>query len=307
MKKEKTVLESQAFLEFTDVNFTYPQIEDEETKPVFDHFYGELPSGFVSLVGPNGCGKTTLLLLASARLCPSSGCVKLLGTDTRNFFPVIRVTKENGTETQEIAKPKYDEEERNLFASVIYQNMEFETDETVENLLRQVLKNGKCKNKDDSFFTEIKDVCELQNILSHPLTKLSKGEIQRVLIAFSLLYGSNSIFMDEPLFAMEYNQKEKILSYLVNYSKKNNITIYISMHELELTKKYSQSVILFYPDRSMALGTPEEVLTDEELEKAFGVPSSQLRNTERLTREQLAEAAKVEKQMEDELNKLEKK
>ncbi len=307
------------FLEFTDVTFTYPPIEEydengevfvQESKPVFEHFSAELPEGFVSLVGPNASGKSTLMMLASGRLCPSSGMIKLFETDTREFFPIIRVTKTEEGETQEIAQPRRSEEEKNILASVIYQNMEFETSEKVEELLKQVFENGEFQGKtpaefgNENIFEKVIEVFELNEILNRSISGISKGELQRTLLAFSVLYGSKSIFMDEPLFAMEYSQKEKALSFLVDYSKKMNVTIYISMHELELSKKFAPLVLLFYPDRNMDLGTPEEVLTDEALEKAYGVPASQLRNTERLTRSQMIEATRVEKEMEEKLNEV---
>jgi len=116
---------------------------------------------------------------------------------------------------------------------------------------------------------------------------LSKGEIQRVLLAFGILYGSASLFMDEPLFAMEPHQKEAALAYLKEYVHKTGTTIYISMHELDLTKKYADTVLLFYPNRDMALGTPEEVLTRDDVEKAYGVPYAMLKDHENLSREYL--------------------
>ena len=307
------------FLEFVDVNFTYPPIEEydengevfvQESKPVFEHFSAELPEGFVSLVGPNASGKSTLMMLASGRLCPSSGMVKLFETDTREFFPAIKITKTKEGETQEIVEPSKSEEEKNILASVIYQNMEFETSEKVEELLKQVFENGEFQGKtpsefgSENIFEKVIEVFELKEILDRSISGISKGELQRTLLGFSVLYGSKSIFMDEPLFAMEYYQKEKALSFLVDYSKKMNVSIYISMHELELSKKFAPLVLLFYPDRNMDLGTPEEVLTDEALEKAYGVPASQLRNTERLTRSQMIEATQVEKEMQEKLNEV---
>ena len=304
------------FLEFVDVNFTYPPVEEydengevfvQESKPVFEHFSAELPEGFVSLVGPNASGKSTLMMLASGRLCPTSGMIKLFETDTREFFPIIRITKTEEGETQEIVEPSKSEEEKNILASVIYQNMEFETSEKVEELLKQVFENGEFQGKspaqfgNENIFEKVIEVFELKEILNRSISGISKGELQRTLLGFSVLYGSKSIFMDEPLFAMEYYQKEKALSFLVDYSKKMDVSIYISMHEIELSKKFAPLVLLFYPDRNMDLGTPEEVLTDEALEKAYGVPASQLRNTERLTRSQMIEAARVEKEMEEKL------
>ena len=270
------------FLEFNDVTFAYPPVEGDldengkqiEPKPVFEHFSAQLPKGFVSFVGQNGCGKSTLMLLASGRLSPTGGTVSLLGQNPANL----------------------PEEEKNLLASVIYQNMEFETEDKVSELLSYVYQNGALKGKAKAIrdtteggdlLGEVIDVFELKNVLEHPLTKLSKGEIQRVLLAFGILYGSASLFMDEPLFAMENYQKENALAYLKEFVHKTGTTIYISMHELDLTKKYADTVLLFYPNRNMALGTPEEVLTRDEVEKAYGVPYAMLKDHENLSREYL--------------------
>lgn len=275
-----------SFLKFNDVTFTYPQVEgdlDSEGKQivpqsVFEHFSAEFPEGvFLSLVGQNGCGKTTFLMLASGRIKPVSGNVELLGKNPATLS----------------------EEQKTSLASIIYQNMEFETDEKVKNLLLSVYKNGSLKGKasairDSSkdFLEEVTEVFELEEILEHSLVHISKGEIQRVILAFSLLYGSPAIFMDEPMFAMEERQKEKSLSYLKEFVKKTGTTIYCSMHELDLTKKYADLVLLFYPNRDMSLGTPDEVLTAEDLEKAYNIPAAMLKEKETLNREQLVEIAR---------------
>ena len=270
------------FLEFNDVTFTYPPVEGDldengkqiEPKPVFEHFSASLPKGFVSFVGQNGCGKSTLMLLASGRLTPDSGSVSLLGQNPASL----------------------DDEKKNLLASVIYQNMEFETEDKVSELLSFVYKNGALKGNAKTIrkstdggdlLSETIEVFELNSVLDHALTHLSKGEIQRVLLAFGILYGSDSLFMDEPLFAMENPQKEAALAYLKEFVHKTGKSIYISMHELDLTKKYADTVLLFYPNRDMALGTPEEVLTRDDVEKAYGVPYAMLKDHENLSREYL--------------------
>lgn len=268
------------FLEFNDVTFTYPAVEGDldengkqiEPKPVFEHFSAVLPKGFVSFVGQNGCGKSTLMLLASGRLTPTSGTVSLLGQNPASLG----------------------DEQKNLLASVIYQNMEFETEDKVSELLSYVYQNGALKGNakaikdgNSDLLGEVIDVFELSSVLEHSLTKLSKGEIQRVLLAFGILYGSASLFMDEPLFAMENYQKENALAYLKEFVHKTGTSVYISMHELDLTKKYADTVLLFYPNRDMSLGTPEEVLTRDEVEKAYGVPYAMLKDHENLSREYL--------------------
>lgn len=267
------------FLELNDVTFTYPPVAGDVDEngaqivpaPVFEHFSAQLPSGFVSFVGQNGCGKSTLLLLASGRLCPDSGTVLLLGKNPYSL----------------------PEEEKNLLASVVYQNMEFETEDSVGELLSNVYANGNHTGNapgirgTETLLSEAIDVFELKPVLGNGLTKLSKGEIQRVLLAFGILYGSTSLFLDEPLFAMEERQKESALAYLKEYTRKTSTTIYISMHELELTRKYADTVLLFFPDKTMTLGTPEEVLTRDDIEKAYGVPYAMLKQQESLSREYL--------------------
>lgn len=265
-----------SFIDFEDAAFAYPPVEgdlDAEGKQIippvlFDHFTASLPPSFVSIVGPNACGKSTLMLLASGRLKPLRGKVRLFGQDTSTI---------------------QDENEKNLLSSFIYQNMEFEQDENLEKLLRHVYESGGHTRKNDDFLREIISVFELSSITARKLNGLSKGEIQRALLAFSVLYGSKSIFMDEPMFAMEQKQKEGSLEFLKDYSHKNNIPIYISMHELELSRKYAQDVLLIYPNRDMTFGSPDEVLIPEDLEKAYGIPAALLKDSENLTRKNLKE------------------
>lgn len=268
---------------FNNVTFTYPIVEGDLDadgkqilpKPIFQNFSGAIPGGFTSLVGPNGTGKSTFMLLASGRLIPQTGSCTLYGQNVSAMG----------------------QEQKNLLASVIYQNMEFESQDQVQYLLSTVYSSGNFKAKakgirsDCDLLDEVIEVFQLQRLLNHGLTQLSKGEIQRVLLAFSLLYGSASVFMDEPLFAMEQSQKESSLEYLKEFSEKTGTDIYISMHELDLTRKYAQNVLLFYPNRDIDLGTPEEVMTNEALEKAYGVPVTMLKNKEDMTREELNQTA----------------
>ena len=73
--------------------------------------------------------------------------------------------------------------------------------------------------------------------------------------------------------------------------------MFVSMHELDLTRKFAQKVILFYPNRDMDYGTPDEVMTDADLEKAYGVPAAMLKKQEDMTREELKATADAILQM----------
>ena len=272
------------FIEFRDVTFAYPPIEgdlDQGGKqiipsPVFDHFSATLPAAFTSVIGPNACGKSTLLLLASGRLIPSRGKALLFGEDIAALS----------------------EEKRNLLASVIYQNMEFETNDKVSSLLAFVYENGSLKAnakgvRGSELFGEVVDVFELDAVMDRGLSELSKGENQRVLLAFSLLYGSASVFMDEPMFAMEDRQKDSCLSYLRDFCEATGTPIFVSMHELDLTRKFAQKVLLIHPNKDMDYGTPDEVMTSSDLEKAYGIPAAMLKHSEDMTRQLLLQHSQV--------------
>ena len=263
-----------SFVKFNDVHFSYPAVEgdvDDDGKQIqppviFDHFSAELPSGFVSLVGPNASGKSTFMLLAAGRVLPQEGTVQLLGRDTRTLS----------------------EEERDKLASYIYQNMELDTDQKTAELLDYVYTNGSlggaafgALDESKDFLEEVQEVFELQNLMDKKFNALSKGQLQRALAAFSLLYGSKSIFMEE-------RQKESAIKYLKEFCAAKGVTVYISMHELDLTKKYADTVMLFYPNHDIDLGSASEVLTDQALEKSYGVPASMLKQSEELSREQIA-------------------
>lgn len=244
-----------------NISFAY-----EEDKPIFKDMTLELPKGVVSLIGQNGTGKSTLLLLAGGRLDPTEGSIDILGRKSSEIT---------------------DEEERNKLVSFIYQNMEFETEQTVGELLTIIYENGYHKEKRPELIKTIIDVMDLETILSKTTGEVSKGEMQRTVLAFSLLYGSEIIMMDEPVFALENNRKAIILAYLNEYASQFGVTIYYSIHEIDLSVKYSDNVLLFTKEGQILSGPTEELLTKENIEKAYQVPMDMLHQREDLYRNHL--------------------
>ncbi|MCR4938907.1 MAG: ABC transporter ATP-binding protein [Treponemataceae bacterium] len=315
------------FLTFDNVSFTYPlqgdEIEtDEQGKPilpspVFDYFSASLPGGFTSLIGPNASGKSTFMLLAGGRVRPQQGKVLLFGQD------IAAADEESRGKLASFIYQNMEFEQDDPVKSLLEQVQAAGSlvgggsgavsgvagggaacsDGAAASLAAGGAESGltgevsasRAVVRGQAFFDEVVSVFELEPVLDRKLSGISKGEMQRVLMAFALLYGSKSIFMDEPMFAMEDRQKHKVMEFLREYSSKNGIPIYIAMHELELSRKYAENVLLFYPNRDMDFGSPEEVLTKEALEKAYGVPAALLRETEALNRKSLNEAVAAAK------------
>ncbi len=248
---------------FSSVSYTYPDAE----APVFSDLTLSLPHGIVSFVGRNATGKSTALLLASGRLLPDSGRVTILDTTTDALV---------------------DEADRNRYASFIYQNMEFDTEDPVGELFEFVYEHGHHERKKSDFIDELVKVFELEESLGRRLQNLSKGETQRAILVFSLLYGSKTIMMDEPIFALEDHQKRKALEYVSDFAHRNHVPVYYSLHELDLSRRYADYALLFYKDqRTPLLGPTEEVLSVEYIEDAYRYPAAMLHKREFLFRRRL--------------------
>jgi len=245
-----------------NITFSYPDF----SRPIFKNFDLSLPGGITSLVGRNGTGKTTLLLIASGILLPQKGRVTICGNDSTSLR---------------------DEKERHRYISFIYQNMEFETKEDIEVLLHQVYETGFHEKKDDNFIETLIDVFELKALLKKKSQEVSKGELQRTILAFSLLYGSKIIIMDEPIFAMENYQKDIAMGFIYSYAKENGICIIYSVHELDIAIKFSDNTLLFFKDGSIKLGPTKDILTKENLEAAYQFPFSLMKRKDMMYRIQL--------------------
>ena len=184
-------------------------------------------------------------------------------------------------------KDLYKKESLQKYISIIYQNMEFETEDSIGTLLSQVYETGYYKEKKSDFLKEISNSLELNNILNKKLHLVSKGEVQRSIIAFSLLYGSRTILMDEPVFAMEDIQKEKTMDFLTNIAKEKSLNIYYSAHELDLSYKYSDYILFFYKDSKIELGLTQDLFKKEKIEKVYEVPYTLLKKKESIFRDGL--------------------
>jgi ABC-type cobalamin/Fe3+-siderophores transport system ATPase subunit len=244
------------------VSYYYPETE----QLVFNDLSIELPKGVTTLVGQNGTGKSTLLLLAAGILLPVEGTVYLQEIDTRDLR---------------------EEQERQRYVSFVYQNMEFETEETIGDLLEYVHENGFHETKDSGLVSNLVDVCELNKVLRKKPQDVSKGELQRTIVAFSLLYGSRIIMLDEPIFALEEYQKHRIMDFLVDYSRAQEVSLYYSVHELDISEKYSDYLLLFHKNGKLELGQTKQLFTKGNIEEAYEVPYIMLKRKEAIYREAL--------------------
>ncbi len=247
-------------IRFDNVSYRYP--DDENF--VIENLSLEIPSGITAIIGQNGTGKSTTLLLAAGVVTAEIGEVSILEKNTKEFTSF---------------------EERQQLVSFIFQNMEFESEDSVIDLLNQVYENGFLAGTCKNLVKELVDTLELKPILARKTQEISKGELQRVIIAFSLLYGSKILIMDEPIFAMEEYQKERVMKFLTEYVNKNKLSLIYTEHKLDICQRYSENLIVFYKDKKPIIGATKKLFTEATLEEAYNSPYAMLKQKETLYRD----------------------
>lgn len=253
----------------------------EDLNIIWDGLDLDIPAGVTSILGENGIGKSTLLLLAGGRLVPQQGQVLLLGTDTRSFAQA----RDEATV----------EDQRNQLASYLYQNMELETPLSLGAVLEATAANGLwsrrspsgSRNRAEALLDELPGAMDLGQVLDRKLQELAKGELQRALMALALCYGSPVIIMDEPCFAMEERHKTACFEYLNQFCSESGTSLVFSAHDIPLCRDQARHMILINKDKSMVTGPAAEVCTREHLEAAYQAPLDTLYRKQHLYRDML--------------------
>ena len=228
--------------------------DSEEAFTIQDFSFSFPESGMVGLLGPNGVGKSTLMALLAGVFMPASGKVYVEGKTTDAFAG---------------------EEDINQHVTFIFQNMEFETDAVVADLMEMVA--GRNPDTKRASISALAEEFGISGILKNSIQKVSKGELQKVILCFALLSKPRILLLDEPVFALRREDALHALEVLRRYCHEHNLLVVFSMHEIEYMEKFSEAVILFHKDSTYETGPASECLKPEKLEAVYGVPYSMLK------------------------------
>lgn len=200
------------------------------------------------IIGKNGAGKSTLLKAILGEI-KHTGEIQFIDKKD-NSKPNLKI----GYVPQSINIEKYmPTTVYDLFASLISNKpIWLKKDKKLEKEIIEKL----------AFF-------KVDNLINKGIGELSGGELQRVLLAIATTPTPNLLILDEPLSGVDKNGT-KVFYELVNKLKKeNDISVILVSHDLELTKKYADKVILL--DKTIIKqGTAEEVFKSSEFKEVFG-------------------------------------
>ncbi|MGM0397115.1 MAG: heme ABC transporter ATP-binding protein [Bacillota bacterium] len=216
---------------------------------------------FISILGPNGSGKSTLLKTLNGLYIPESGQIELLGKGLVEY------------KRKEIAKK----------VSLVPQDTSLEFEFTVEEVVgmgRHPFKS-RFEKEDDSdrqLVYEAMDMTNTFDIRDRLITEISGGERQRVFIAKALAQNTEIILLDEPTSHLDINHQIDILNLLRKMNQEKGITIILVIHDINLATRYSDRIILLKKGSIISQGTPEDVITVENIQQAYGLKAAVERN-----------------------------
>lgn len=168
---------------------------------------------FVTIMGPSGGGKSTLLNIIALLMEPTSGSVTIDGEE-------INYKKENHN---------YDVRRKKI--GLIFQNANLISClNPLENLM-VAMDNDKSYKEKKEYAADLLQSVGLKNKIKADVSSLSGGEAQRVAIVRSLVNKPSILLCDEPTGALDSNNGKKVMELLLNIKKKNNTTLIIVTHD----------------------------------------------------------------------------
>lgn len=208
---------------------------------------------FTGIIGPNGSGKSTLLRCISRVLKPESGTV-IFNEQNLYSLDLSEVAKKMAVVPQETSV-----------------NFSFTAKEIV--LMGRTPHLGRFQREGPKDYEIVQRVMELTNTLylaDRPITAVSGGERQRVIIAKALAQDPRIILLDEPTSHLDINHQVEILSLLRRLNRESGVTIVAVFHDLNLAAQYCDNLILMKEGQVFTMGGPEEVLTSENIKEVYG-------------------------------------
>jgi iron complex transport system ATP-binding protein len=224
-------------------------------KPVLENVDLTVNNGeILGILGPNGCGKTTLLKLLNRNLHPQSGKVLMDGTDLEDVSKKFIA--------RHIAVVPQSNEIR--FA--------FSVREIVTMGRMPFLDSFRGESSDDMRIVEgAMEKTGITEFADRLINNMSGGERQRVIIARAIAQEPSILLLDEPTLHLDINHQFEILDLVKRLSDKEGLTVVIVSHDLPMVTKYCDRMVLIHDHRIFAEGKPEEVLTKENMRAAFNI------------------------------------
>ena len=210
----------------------------------------------LTLIGPNGAGKSTILKSIARQLEPLGGAVYMEKRDLAGFSRQQLSQSMSVVLTDKI-------------------RTELMTCEDVIEMGRYPYTGrfGVLSREDHRAVEEAMKLVHVTELRDQDFSKISDGQRQRIMLAKGLCQEPAIIVLDEPTSYLDVKYKLEFLSILQELRKQKNITVIMSLHELDLAERVSDKILCINGKYVERFGTPEEIFKEGYISKLFCITS----------------------------------
>lgn len=208
-----------------------------------------------TLIGANGCGKSTLFNLMTKNIKPDNGKIFLDGQNIeqmklKDFARKTAIVHQYNTAPPDITVEKLVE-----FGRTPYHTMGLSPNPEVD---REKVR----------FALEITNT---EKFGDKPVSQLSGGQKQRVWIAMALAQDTKILFLDEPTTYLDIRYQLQILRLVKRLNSEFNITVIMVLHDINQSLCYSDEIVAMQNGKVLSQGVPREIITPKLIEDVYGV------------------------------------
>jgi ABC-type cobalamin/Fe3+-siderophores transport system ATPase subunit len=215
----------------------------------------ELEAGTVlGLIGPNGAGKSTLLRAVSGVIPLAAGRIEVGGQALETLSPAQRARWLAMVPQARNLPQAFTARELVTFGRTPHLNW-----------------LGQLSSRDEDVITSAMQRTDTLTLSDRPLGQLSGGEQQRLLIARALAQASPILLMDEPSTHLDLQHQLSLLDLIRRLAHDDGLAVLLVLHDINLVARFADAVMIMVDGRIQAGGLPQEVLTPDELSRAFNV------------------------------------
>jgi len=208
---------------------------------------------FVGVIGPNGSGKTTLLKILYRLLSPQKGEI---------LFELVPMRK---MDRNDIAKrvAVVAQETQLLFPFSVLETVLMGRSPYLGHLMFE-------SEKDLEIAKKAMEWTKVLPFSERPMDELSGGERKRVFIARALAQEPEVILLDEPTANLDIHHQIDFLDLILTLNRERGLTMVMASHDMNIASEFCDRLILLQDGRIYKMGTPQEVITKENIESVFG-------------------------------------
>lgn len=213
-----------------------------------------MPGRITAIVGANACGKSTLLRSMSRLLKPTAGRVLLDGASVHQM-PARKLARKMGLLPQAPISPD----------GIAVVDLVSRGRHPHHGLF------ARWTSADDAAVADALAATGTADLAERAVDELSGGQRQRVWIAMALAQDTDILLLDEPTTFLDISHQIEVLDLLVDLNRARGTTIAMVLHDLNLAARYCDVLVPLIDGRVHCTGTPEEVLTEQTVERIFGM------------------------------------